>query len=357
MIAYYNEYDREAAAVLREAIKRNLIAPGEVDERDIRDVKPSELRRFTQCHFFAGIGIWSYALRMAGWPDNRPVWTGSEPCQPLSAAGKRLGTADERYVRWAWHHLIEHGKRPEVPVYGEQVASKDGLTWLDTLCADMEDTGHSVRAFDLCAAGFGSPQIRQRLFWVADSINARQQGCDRAISGVANDFMLERSQRGSRTRNQPKKSRRFKDSSPLTGFCSAGGLADVESNRRNQGVTESKGQQRRSDIAFCGSTSRMGNTDSNGRTPRLTAASPARHGDTTVATSNHDRPGPTNGFWGTADWLSCRDEKWRPVEPGTFPLADGADCRVGRLRCHGNQIVAQEEIGRASCRERVSSPV
>ena len=30
--------------------------------------------------------------RMAGWPDERPVWTGSCPCQPFSAAGRRGGT-------------------------------------------------------------------------------------------------------------------------------------------------------------------------------------------------------------------------------------------------------------------------
>ena len=31
------------------------------------------------------------ALRAAGWRDDRPVWTGSCPCQPFSAAGKQVG--------------------------------------------------------------------------------------------------------------------------------------------------------------------------------------------------------------------------------------------------------------------------
>jgi len=96
--AYYNEHDPKAAAWLRELIKANLIAPGEVDERNIEDVIPNELTGFTQCHFFAGIGVWSYTLRCAGWPDDKPVWTGSCPCQPFSAAGKGNGIADERHL-------------------------------------------------------------------------------------------------------------------------------------------------------------------------------------------------------------------------------------------------------------------
>ena len=91
MSAYYNEFEPFAAAWLRELIKDGLIADGEVDGRSITDVEPADLKGFTQCHFFAGIGGWSYALRLAGWSDSRPVWTGSPPCQPFSVAGTRRG--------------------------------------------------------------------------------------------------------------------------------------------------------------------------------------------------------------------------------------------------------------------------
>ncbi len=86
--AYYNEIDPYAAQWLRNLIAAGHIAPGDVDERSIEDVHPDDLKHYTQCHFFAGIGVWSLALRRAGWPDDRPVWTGSCPCQPFSAAGK-----------------------------------------------------------------------------------------------------------------------------------------------------------------------------------------------------------------------------------------------------------------------------
>ena len=48
---------------------------------------------------------------------------------------------------------------------------------------------------------------------------------------------------------------------------------------------------------------------------------------------------PTDGVWRDADWLRCRDGRWRPVEPGTFPLADGVSGRMGLLRGYGNAIV------------------
>lgn len=127
--AYYNEKDAFAAAWLRELIKAGLIAPGEVDERDIWDVVPADVAGFTQCHFFAGIGTWSYALRCAGWPDDRPAWTGSCPCQPFSAAGEGKGFTDERHLWPVLFHLIR-AVRPPV-IFGEQVSSKLGLAWFD----------------------------------------------------------------------------------------------------------------------------------------------------------------------------------------------------------------------------------
>ena len=120
MTAYYNEHEPYAAQWLRNLIAAGHIVPGNVDARDIQDVTPDDLAGYTQCHFFAGVGGWSYALRLAGWPDDRPVWTGSCPCQPFSAAGNRAGTDDPRHLWPAWFRLIREC-RP-VTAIGEQVA-------------------------------------------------------------------------------------------------------------------------------------------------------------------------------------------------------------------------------------------
>jgi DNA (cytosine-5)-methyltransferase 1 len=289
MTAYYNEIDPKNAAWLRELIKQGHIADGVVDERSIEDVLPEDLAAFSQCHFFAGIGVWSYALKLAGWPDDKPVWTGSCPCQPFSAAGERTGFADERHLWPAFHHLIEQ-RRP-VTVFGEQVAGKDGLAWIDLVLADLEGTGYSAGAVDTCAAGFGAPNIRQRLYWVADSQRERFQG---GVSG--------------RTDTQREN---------INGHAGCGGtVGGMENPERKRLGGWSDGDKAGHDrpIQITGRSS-FGGADS------------------------------TNGFWRNADWLGCKDGKFRPVEPGTFPLADGAPAKLGRLRGYGNAINAEAAKG------------
>jgi DNA (cytosine-5)-methyltransferase 1 len=183
--AYYNESDPFAAAWLRNLVDAGAIAPGDVDERDIRDVRPTDLLGYRQCHFFAGIGGWSYAMRLAGWPDERAVWTGSCPCQPFSAAGKGDGFADERHLWPAWFWLIAECRPGRV--YGEQIAD-GGLVWWDLVSTDLEALDYACAAFDIPAAGVQRPQQRQRLFWLADAAGpgwreARIQNAGRRTSG------------------------------------------------------------------------------------------------------------------------------------------------------------------------------
>jgi len=165
MTAYYNEFDPFKAEWLRNLIEAGHIAPGEVDERSIADVQAADLRGYRQCHFFAGIGVWSYALRLAGWSDIREVWTGSCPCQPFSVAGAKRGTDDERHL-WPELYRLIREYRPSC-VIGEQVASPAAYAWFDAVSSDLESADYACDAKDLPAASVGGSDRRQRLYWMA----------------------------------------------------------------------------------------------------------------------------------------------------------------------------------------------
>lgn len=182
MSVYYNENDKKAAAWLRMLIQERVIPEGVVDERSIVDVKARELRGFTQCHFFAGIGGWAEALRLANWPADRPVWTGSCPCQPFSRAGKRLGEADDRHLWPEFRRLITECDPPIV--FGEQVAGPDGYLWLSGVRADMENASRAFGAANLCAAGVSAPHVRERLYWLADADSQGWKSRDPATAAM-----------------------------------------------------------------------------------------------------------------------------------------------------------------------------
>jgi DNA (cytosine-5)-methyltransferase 1 len=164
--AYYNENNPYAAQWLRNLIAKGLIADGEVDDRSITEVRPRDLRGYKQCHFFAGLGGWAYALRLAGVPDDTPVWTGSCPCGPWSSAGRQDGFSDERHLWPEWFRIIRECRPPVV--FGEQVEAAIRWGWMDAVQGDLEAEMYAVGFTVLGAHSVKAPHIRQRLYWVAD---------------------------------------------------------------------------------------------------------------------------------------------------------------------------------------------
>ncbi|MGI3212868.1 DNA cytosine methyltransferase [Roseovarius tibetensis] len=313
MAVYYNDADPAACAWLRELIAAGLLPAGEVDARSIVEVEPQDLRDFTQCHFFAGIGGWPYALRLAGVAEDLPVWTGSPPCQPFSQAGQRKGQNDDRHLAPAFLRLVA-ACRPDF-VFGEQVASATVLgrvggatctaiedpadwAWFDALAADLEAASYAVAAADLPAAGIGAPHIRQRLFFGAVALDSSAGRLGDGL-GAGSQGRIGMPGGADQCAARP------------TGL--AGGLVDGDGRLAGNGQLQ-RGRKHRCE-------------PQDGEAGRLVeGADPAG-------------TNATDGVWRDPDWFLCRDGRWRPVEPGTFPLVDGIPGRMGLLRGYGNAIV------------------
>ena len=400
MTAYYNEHEPFAAAWLRNLIDKNLIAPGDVDERSITDVQPSDLDGYVQHHFFAGIGGWSYALRLAGVPDSHRVWTGSCPCPPFSSAGKKkrcpecdekpiphpLKTgifaciecahewfADERHLWPEFLRLIDgcQGRECEATeIFGEQVAGADGLVWFDGVRATLEALGFAVGGIDACAAGVGAPHIRQRLFWVANAPDADGRAGEQGQQGEARSGRSGLADSGyvgvglANASRQPgewdARSVHAEEAGERSEREPDGHLLDrsADDSQDNRGVGNAKSQREgsitsgaREGVFQCPRPSEAGvglvntiNTRPQGH---------AEHGD------GGNEPGRIEADaarstaatgWDDFDLVRCVEptkepgrfvEKWRRTQPGIQPLAHGLPARVGRLRGYGNAIVPQ----------------
>ena len=368
---FYNDNDPAACAWIEQLIAAGLIPPGRVDNRSIADVRATDLSGLRRAHFFAGIGGWAEALRLADFPDWLPVWTGSPPCQPFSAAGKRAGRDDARHLGPAFVDLVRAGRPPVL--FGEQVASSDAIgraakprqqgagaepawAWWDDLSLRLEAAGYAAWAAVVPAAGVGAPHIRERLFFCAVDLRF-------AAGGVAHsdDTRLE-------GRREPGRERAAECAAREGGM--ARGLADADHQRRDRFdalLQRGRQEQAGAEAAGVGAAGGLADAASLGRLGRRAGKAGAEPG----ALERPDGlcpagagPSPTDGFWGTADWLLCRDERWRPAQssvqrvadglpggvvpsgafvPASYPLAPShKDARrVMRLRGYGNAIVPQ----------------
>lgn len=322
--AFYNEWERYPAQWIRNLVAAGHVADGTVDERSIRDVRAVDLVGHRQVHLFAGLAGWSYALRLAGWPDDRPVWTASCPCQPFSTAGKQRGFDDDRHL---WPVLFELVRecRPAI-LFGEQVAGPAGRTWLDAVSADLESAGYAVGAANLCAAGVGAPHIRQRLYFVAmaNADHAGPQGWRERRDG-ADEWTA--GPRGV-----------------------AGELADADGQRRDGEPVQlrERGPQAASaQAAGCGDVGEWLADGSSGGRREWRLSRDAANGQG-AGPSDGRGLGHADGIgarriaraWSDVEWIACTDGKSRPAQPGVHPLVAGTANRVGRLRAYGNAIVA-----------------
>lgn len=366
---YYNEHDNFAADWLENLIKTGLIPDGKVDRRSIVEVQADDVRGFTQCHFFAGIGGWSLALRLACWGPDRPVWTGSCPCQPFSRAGKQKGQEDERHLWPEMFRLIRECQ--PVTVFGEQVASAIGHGWLDGISDDLEGENYAVGSIVLGAFSVGSPHKRSRLYWLADAAGVRgaqhvddsgkretgredhSADCCRAV-GVA-DFGCVRNERARDGGIETRKGV-WRDQ-PATGRDDdAVGQSDSNGRRQRLATSQGDGHWYSAESASC--VDAMGGTIN---------ARPQRHsGNVDIGNQsgwieqNETRSTAASSPWSQYHVVDCLDGKSRRVGCGVRALVNGISRslgrgkpelwrlakraranRVGRLKGYGNAIVPQ----------------
>lgn len=341
MSAYYNEIDEAAAHILRQQIADGVIAPGDVDTRSIKDVQPDDLKGYTQCHFFAGGGLWSVAARLAGWHDDRPLWTGSCPCQPFSAAGKGLGTDDPRHL-WPDLYRLIRARRPAV-VMGEQVAGKAGYGWFDGVRSDLAREGFTARAIDFPACSVDAPHQRNRLYWVAMAAKSQRRGEGRTLPEVHGGWPTAA----------------VADASGSLDYGVGAGLEGQSRNGDGSGRQEARGPIAEADgasptgLSPDPAISVIQRQSSTGHQPD-NRANAGVYADRcgiglerqiialrTGRTAVDGCLGRSGTYWSDAEWIICHDGKARRAKPGLRFLVDGLPGRVGLWRVGGNAIVPQ----------------
>lgn len=317
---YYNEFDREKVEWLRQLIGIRAISAGEVDGRSIHDVMPGDVSGLHRAHFFAGIGIWDYALNLARWPEEWPIWTASCPCQPYSVAGKGLGDADHRDLWPELFAILQGVKHPPHVIVGEQVSSADGLKWLDVVSGDLEGEGYAFAAIDSCSAGVGAPHIRQRLYWCG----IRVCGGD----GVA-DTEHSRCKAGGSLR---------RGTEAIMPFRTTERVEYAPSNERKQWRAESgkRGVERGCGVDGLGDTQIIGRLGWSYDPDLWRRELPSR-------------PTSQTHFWSEPDWVLTRPQRvgdspgLRPVRPGAQCLVDGDTAVMGPRRHPGFPLAEKEE--------------
>jgi DNA (cytosine-5)-methyltransferase 1 len=105
------------------------------------------------------------------------IVTGGFPCQPYSAAGKRLGKEDERHL---WPEMLRAIREIQPRwVVGENVLGlvnwSGGLVFQE-LQTDLENSGYEVFPYVLPACAIGAAHRRDRVWIVAHDVKRERNG-------------------------------------------------------------------------------------------------------------------------------------------------------------------------------------
>jgi DNA (cytosine-5)-methyltransferase 1 len=346
MRSFYNDADAYCCSWLSNLMDAGLITPGIISDTPIERLDPTELSGFRRVHLFAGLGGWERACQFADWGD-RPIWTGSAPCQPFSLAGARRGIADHRHL-WPDFFRLIRALRPAL-VVGEQTSGRLGYSWFDGVATDLERENYACRAVDIPACAVDAPHRRNRLYWVAlaDTASAR---CNVPQNGRPNYSGTKESKAAHRRRSgllQPERSR--------DGIA----LANTASGQLPQPLRRSETREGARSVS---ALSAVANADRERQPQR-----PERDGQADgpeQPPSHWNNALGSGSFWDNYSWTTGADGKARRVSgnsqsdvrgvahglpagmdgvrASTIPLlTHGEAQRVAKLRALGNAIVPQ----------------
>ena len=270
--------------------------------------------------------IWSNLKTLPVQPfrDKVDLITGGYPCQPFSAAGKRLGEEDPRHL---WPYIRRHIEaiRP-VRCFFENVEGHISLG-LREVISDLESLGYKVAWGIFSAREVGAPHQRKRVYILAHSISAGAGNIGRAFTNEG----WESSASGSEVVRQAHRSELSDriESASENGACK---LADSNDSRRKQSNQKDEGQS--SEQLNCRSfqSGSIADTDSKGLERGLQRSvfdSQRRKEQKIRRASQCGNRGSWNGHSG---WSS---------EPRLGRVVDGCADRVDRIRLLGNGVVPQ----------------
>jgi DNA (cytosine-5)-methyltransferase 1 len=134
-------------------------------------------------HYFPSAHLYGDIRKINGteWRNKIDILTGGFPCQPFSAAGRRRGTDDNRFL---WPEMLRIIREIQPTwVVAENVrglASIDSGLVFERVCSELEANGYEVQPFCIPACAVGAPHRRERLWFIG---YAKHHGLDGSEDG------------------------------------------------------------------------------------------------------------------------------------------------------------------------------
>ena len=250
------------------------------------------------------------------------IVSGGFPCQPASAAGKREGVSDDRWLFPEFARVVREA-RPRF-VLAENVPGllsvNDGRAFGEVL-RELAGMGYDAQWHLFSAAEAGAPHLRDRVWILGER---RERGSQSALSDAKLDRLRLERQRHWQQQGEPR-----------------------TPEPRNDGVEESLADSDRGRLAIERHEGQSGEQcesrnepDGRGRQEEVGDAESGRRREA----CGYEYPQAEG--WEETGQSSPADSAagWWSTEPDVGRVAHGVAFRVDRLRCTGNGVVPQQSV-------------